>query len=275
MRCLLSLLSCSLVLTISAQVDLQKMIQERMAKQQGQGQGQPGDPTGGMKVEDDNDPFVPNTFIGNFRMEMHMFKDPGSGWVEEKHSPTNMRYWSSEDMTLMKTELRTEPGSSPGHDMRMLTDLKGKWQYILMTDEEGKKTAMKSHKKKVTMKEEADTVKKKEPVITVTKETKSIEGHTCTKVIVKSDDGSWTGWVAKDIKTPFEDMTRNMKQRGSDQLVQNYKGVEGFPLEYEWIDAKGNDRIVCYTKELKEGAVDASLFSLDGYEVLEMPSYGQ
>jgi hypothetical protein len=250
MRTFLSILSTSLVLCTTAQVDVNQLMQQHMG--------------GGAKIEDDNSPFVPNEFVGSFRMEMHMF----DGATEKKNSPTNMRYWSTEDKTLNKMEMPEEKG----RDMRIMTDLKGKWQYTLMTDEKGKKTAMKSKKKKVTMAEEKAT---KEPEITVTNETKTIEGHVCTKTIVKTEDGTWTGWVAKDIKAPFGDMARSVGHRGDDKMMKSYNGMPGFPLEFEWVDAKGTDRMVCYMKDLKVGPVDESVFSLDGYEVMEMPSFGQ
>lgn len=258
MRAFLTLLSAPAFLLASAQVDMNKMIQERMARQQGQGAG-----GGNVKIEEDNGPFVPNEFVGSFRMEMHMF----DGATEKKDSPTNMRYWSTEEMTMNKMEMPDRKGQ----DMRMMTDLKGKWQYTLMTDEKGKKTAMKSKKKKVTMSEQKDA---KEPEITETGETRTIEGHNCTKTIVKTEDGTWTGWVAKDLKAPFSDMARSVGHRGNDKMMKSYKGM-GFPLEFEWVDAKGKDRIVCYVKELKVGPVEAGVFSLDGYEVTEMPSFGQ
>lgn len=241
--------------TVSAQTDINQMIQQRMG-------------AGGAKIEDDNDPFVPNEFIGSFRMEMHMF----DGTTEKKNSPTNMRYWSTEDMTMNKMEMP----DAKGQDMRMMTDLKNKWQYTLMIDDKGEKKAMKSKKKKITM-AETETEKKAgmEPEITVTNETKTIEGHACTKAIVKTEEGLWTGWVAKDVKAPFSDMTRNMGQRGNEQMMKNMKGLQGFPLEFEWVDGKGNGRMVCYMKEVKVGSVDPSVFSLDGYEVMEMPSFGQ
>ena len=245
-------------LIASAQDDLQKIIQERMAGS-------------GMKIEDDTSHFVPNEFIGSFRMEMHMYK---SG-VEAEHSPTNMRYYSKEDMTLNKMAMPSEDGGkTKGRDMSTLTDLKGKWTYMLMTDEEGKQMAMKSKKKKVTMTEDPKEATK-EPEITETKETKTIEGHVCTKVIVKTEDGTWTGWVAKDVKAPFEDMTRNMGQRGNKNMTNAYKGVKGLPLEFEWLDKNGTDKMVCFMKDVKSGSVDEGVFSLDGYEVMEMPSFGQ
>ncbi|HEX2618395.1 MAG TPA: hypothetical protein VHL57_12685, partial [Flavobacteriales bacterium] len=82
----LSLLTLGLLLSsagLFAQTNMDQMVQERMAQR------------GGMRMEDDNDPFVPNTFIGSFRMEMHHVKDG----VEQKEA-TDLFYWSSADKTL-------------------------------------------------------------------------------------------------------------------------------------------------------------------------------
>jgi Domain of unknown function (DUF4412) len=251
MRSLITPTAVLLALATTAQVDVSKMLQERMGG-------------GGVITEDDKFPFVPNEFIGSFRMEMHMYE----GEQEQKNSPTNMRYWSSAEKTVNKMEMP----DGKGQDMRIMTDLKEKWQYTLMTDDKGRKTAMKSRKKKFTVKEEPGA---KDPEITVTTETKTIDGHMCTKTIVKSEDGTWTGWVAKDIKAPFADMARSVGHRGNDKMMRSHKGMNGFPLEFEWVDANGKDRMVCYVKELTTGAVEESVFSLDGYEVMEMPSFGQ
>lgn len=263
MRTSLTLLASIALFSASAQVDINKMIQERMRQQ-----GQPGQPSGtpsGVTMEDDTDPFVPNEFIGSFRMEMHNYE----GTVEQKNSPMNLYYWSSTDMTLM----RNDAAERSGEEMKILTDLKGKWTYTLMTDKKGKKTAMKSRKKKMVMAEEA--AGKKEPVITITTETRVIEGHTCTKVIVVSEDGTWTGWVAKDVKAPFADMARSAKQGGDEAQRRAMEKVDGMPLEFEWVKADGSSRMVCHIRDLVSGKVDMGLFSLDGYDVMEMPSFGQ
>ena len=261
MRTILTLLASIALLSTSAQVDINKMMQERMARQGQDGSKGAG---GSTTMVDDTDPFVPNEFIGSFRMEMHSY----TGTTEEKNSPMNVRYWSSADMTLNAVQMPEQRGQQ----MRMLTDLKGKWSYMLMTDEKGKKTAMKSPKKKVVGAGTASG--KQDPVITMTKETKMIEGHTCTKVIVVSEDGTWTGWVAEDVKAPFTDMTRSMQQRGDQSHVNAMRSVQGMPLEFEWVPTDGKSRMVCYVKELEAGKVDTSVFSLDGYEVMEMPSFG-
>ncbi len=263
MRTTLTLLASISLLSASAQVDINKMMQERMSRQ-GQVDGKGGD--GNTAIVDDAGPFVPNEFIGSFRMEMHHYKDG----AELKTSPSNMRYASSTDWTSMKNETS---GQHRERDMRMITDLKGKWSYMLTTDDKGKKTAMKSHKKQMAL--TADAATKKEPTVTITTETRTIEGHVCTKVIVASEDGTWTGWVAKGLKGPFADILRSMAQRGNDSHMRAMKGLDGMPLEFEWAPSDGKSRMVCYIKELVSGKVDASVFSLEGYEVMEMPGFGQ
>ena len=251
MRTILLLIALSALLATQAQVNLGSMM--------------PSGSGAGMTVEDDTDPFVPNTFIGSYRMESHIYKKD----VEEKNSPVTMRYWATAERTLIKTKLPDQQGD----EMRMLTDLKGKWQYMLLTDSKGKRTAIKTKKKKITMKEDTDRV---EPKVTMTGETKVIDGHTCQQMIVENVEGTWTGWVAKDMPAPFGDMMRNVKT-GDLGMNKRMSEMQGFPLEFEWADANGKDRLVCYMKDVVVGTVDESVFSLDGYEVTEMPSmsFGQ
>ncbi|HEX2616871.1 MAG TPA: DUF4412 domain-containing protein, partial [Flavobacteriales bacterium] len=145
--------------------------------------------------------------------------------------------------------------------------------YTLMTDDKGKRTALKSHKKKIMHTADKDDAKK--PEVIVTTETKVIEGHTCTKVIVKSEDGTWTGWVTKDIAVPFGDLMRSMRAGRSTAGDRDLEAIQGFPLEYEWVKADGTDKMVVYVKDLAVGTVNEDVFSLDGYEVKELPSYGR
>lgn len=219
-----------------------------------------------VQFEDDNGPFVPNTFIGSFRMEMHNFKDG----QEQPESPVDMHFWSSTDKTL--TSFRTDKAN--GTEMKMMNDLKGKWSYIMMGTPNGQKTAMRSHKKKLVHTGEGGDAAKGIN-FTETKETKTIDGHACTKVIGRSKDGVWTAWVAKDMPTPFGDLVRNMGQVRQAGAMQQWSGLKGFPLEMEMQDLGGNDKTVIYVKDIKEGPVDERLFSLDGYKMMDVPGIGQ
>lgn len=244
-----ALLFSTTVLTaslLSAQVDMSKILQGQMGQ-------------GGAQVEVDDSPFEPNTFIGSFRMEIHSYK----GEKEEKGSPMSMRYTSAEDKTLMDLG---QPDMK--EQMKMLYDLKEKFQYMLMTDDKGKKMAMKSPLMKVTVESPEE---KNVPDMQMTDETKMIEGHLCQKMVGTTEDGTFVGWMAKDMNYPFAEMMKRVRQKGQNDHSSTFTGMYGFPLEYEWTDKSGKERVVCYIRDLKMGSVDAAAFSLKGYEVMEMP----
>ena len=215
----------------------------------------------GVNLVDDNDPFTPNRFIGSFRMETRIYR----GTEEQRTSPTTLRYWSSADQVL------TEAVAAGNPAMRSLVDLKGRWQYMLMPEGQGARMAMKMRKKKVVM---ADPGRTEQPRVEVTSETRDIAGHRGVKVIARGADGVWTGWVAHDLPSPFPDLQR-VVGAGDPELTRRMADVQGFPLEFEWVDANGTDRMVCTLHDVVIGTVDAGVFSLDGYQVMELPGLGR
>lgn len=204
-----------------------------------------------------------NSFTGSFRMEVHTFKNN----KEDKHSPVNMRIWSREGMLLYELVMPDQP-----QQMRMLTDLRTNFVYTLIDNGQGGRTAMKM--KRPELGSLVDDKKSEKPQITVTKETRMIEGHNCTKVIVTSKEGTWTAWVATGLRSAFLDMARAMDGQAAQQNRFARTDVEGFPLEYDWVPASGDERVVCNVKELVVGKVDEKLFDLNGYQMIEMPSFG-
>ena len=202
-----------------------------------------------------------DAFVGSFRMEMHTYKNG----KEDKHSPVNIRFWSRADMILYELVM---PGQA--QQMRMLTDLRGNWSYTLIDDGQGGRTAMKMKRPEPTT---VGSAKGEQPKITVTKETKVIEGHNCTKVIAISKEGTWTAWAATGLDNAFIDMARGMDGQAAQQNRYARTDVEGFPLEYEWVPAQGDERVVCFIKDLVVGKVDETLFDLSGYQLMELPSF--
>ena len=217
----------------------------------------------GLKVEEDNSPFVPNEFIGSFVMEQRFYKNG----EERKHSPSTMYYWGSEDKTL----LYSLDKDAIAEDMRILTDLRAKYTYSMQTDKDGRKTALKMRKKNMTMKEDKSAPP---PEVTVTTETKTILGHTCVKVIYTDKHGTSTSWVAQDVAAPFGDLVRGMGS-GNATVQEAMGSFKGFALESEFVDADGKNRSTNLVTELQLGPVAATVFSLDGYEIQELPSLGQ
>ncbi|MBK9419462.1 MAG: DUF4412 domain-containing protein [Flavobacteriales bacterium] len=215
-----------------------------------------------VKVEDDNDPFVANTFVGSLTMEMQAWEN-GKAATEK---PMEVHVWNSESKTL------TEFSAGEGKSMKMLNDLKGKWTYMLMEDAKGGKMAMKTHKKKVTYTGD-DSKEQDDWKVTTTGETKTIDGHVCTKVVGSGKEGTWTAWVAKDLQIDLGQMMGGMGSGGKNASAWN--DVKGFPLEMEMKDEKGNTTMRMQAKDIHVGAVDEAVFSLAGYQVMEMPSLGR
>lgn len=212
----------------------------------------------GIAVQEDNAPFVPNLFIGSFTLEMHLFR----GAQEEPHSPLFTSITNSRDKTLLTTR---HPGSVM--DTRVLTDLKDKWQYILVDDGQGAKTAMKMRRLMV----DAGQGLQLAGDARMTDETKVIDGHMCRKMTSRNEEGTWTGWLAGDLEIPFAEVMRGLQGQGPNDRSQEIAGVHGFPLEYEWVSADGSERIVCHIRNLKQGAPDEGVFSLEDHQVIEVP----
>lgn len=212
---------------------------------------------GGLKVEEDNSAFVPNAFIGDFTVEQRHYKNG----EERKSSPNTLHYFGVEDKTLMYST--DQEGTD--NNTRILIDLRTKYTYSLSPGSKGHMSALKVRKKNLTVKELKDG---KQPEVTVTAETRAILGHTCVKTIIKDEHGTVPCWIKEDVPAPFGDMMRNMVPTGSTDKSK------GFALESEFIDADGKNRSTNTVKELRFGPVDAVVFSLDGYEVQELPSFG-
>lgn len=244
----LPFLSAWCMLTASAQVDINTLLQQSGSN---------------VRMVPDTDPYTPNSFVGSFTTEMHFFE----GATEAKHSPTNLTIHSSADKLLIQSAI---PGST--EQMRFLIDQKGKWQYMLMDSGKGGRMAMKAPKMKVVGDEKEA---KNAADVLVTDETKIIDGHPCKKMIAKTEDGTWTGWLAQDINVPFHSFMRDVQRTGADLHANALTGIHGFPLEYEFVSTDGKERVVCHIRDLKLGAPDEKMFSLDDYQVVELPAMGR
>ena len=244
---------------VPAQFDVNRMIEERLAQL-----GQDEQPVEGLIIADDDGPFVPNNFIGSFRLELHSFV----GDSERTDSPKEFLYWSNADMTALQLNVTDAQGAP--HPIKVITDLTNKWQYILMSDPSDKKIAVRKRKKKVTVVDAPDDV------ATRTTEMRTINGFKCTKTVVVTKEGTWTGWTTDGIPPPFEDMIGNMKPNSlSARSLIKYKNVTSFPIEYEWSDKEGKERIKGYVRDIKLGSVPDDAFSRQGYELIEQPAKGR
>ncbi len=197
-------------------------------------------------------------FTGSLTLEMHTFKKG----MEDKDSPMNMYYWSKPDMVLFQPQMDKKNG-----EMKILVDLQGDHQYMLMTDDKGGKTAMKQKRKKEKVK---GSEKESDLKMERTDQTKMIDGHLCRKYIGSDKEGTWEGWIAEEVKSPFEHVSGNYAGAKARQRPENY--TDGLPMEMTWESTDKKDKVVMYIRDLKIGSVDESLFDISGYQIMEMPS---
>lgn len=221
----------------------------------------------GMTMEENTDPFVPLGFTGSYRMEVHQFKNG----VEEKESPMNIGIAFTDDKMAM-----TPQGSAKG-GMRVVYDLKNKFNYTLMTDENGNRTGMKMKMMKVNMGDAEEKPATDETKVVRTNETKTIAGHPCRKYTYKDETGAGEAWIAEDISfDPSKAIASVVKGKKVDSWQKT--PYSGLVMETTWVDANGKDKMVMYCKDLVVGKVDEAVFSTSGYEIMDMsnmPMFGK
>jgi len=214
----------------------------------------------GITMEPNSDPFEPLGFTGSFRMEVKMFKD---GQAQSARS-LNARYAFKDAMVAVEMMIADRPGG-----MRMLYDLRGKWNYILQSEGE-KRTAMKMRMMKMT--KVGTSAEPEKATFQRTDGTKVIEGYSCRKHIGSDSKGTWESWVAEEVKL---DVAKAMRQIGGDKGLdqwQRLKDIGGMVMEMTWIGKDTGEKMILIMHELKVGSVNEALFSLEGYTVTEMPS---
>ncbi|MBK8339980.1 MAG: DUF4412 domain-containing protein [Flavobacteriales bacterium] len=214
----------------------------------------------GITMEPNNDPYEPLGFRGSFRMEVEMFKD---GQAQGERS-LNARYAFKDDMVVVEMMMAERPGG-----MRMLYDLRGKWNYILQ-NEGAKRTAMKMRMMKMT-KTDA-TPPQEKTTFERTDAIRTIEGRSCRKYNGATSNGTWEAWVAEEVKF---NMAKAMRQISGDKAFDQWQGIEGIgglTMEMTWNTKETGEKMIVHIHDLTSGSVDEALFSLDGYSVMEMPS---
>ncbi|HKR05862.1 MAG TPA: DUF4412 domain-containing protein [Bacteroidia bacterium] len=172
-------------------------------------------------------------------------------------------------------EMLTAPNAGK---FRTIFDNKEKTMTILVEKDGTNKMAM--VRKMQDASEVPGNKEGKDAKITVTDETKKIEGYTCKKVIAESDESTSEMWVTDELGLTYADMfgmMRNGRGPASNMStnMQNYKDVKGIPLEMNIRNkVKPDESMVITIKNIKKGNVDASLFDISGYKVMDMQNMG-
>ena len=127
--------------------------------------------------------------------------------------------------------------------MTMLMDMMGSKSAIKFTEDDIKKQKVKEDKGELSIKK--------------TDETKEIAGYNCKKAVVTGKDGSFDVYYTDEITYKNGDW------------VSEYKGLEGFPLQYKMTQNKLTMQLTA--KNVSKEKVDAGIFAIPAdYKLMTM-----
>jgi hypothetical protein len=119
------------------------------------------------------------------------------------------------------------------------------------------------------------TGKISEPKITQTKESKTIEGRKCSKIIVESESTVSDMWITSDAGLGYQDLYRIFNSTkgtpGASNVLPASSKINGFPVEILSKDKKsGAVSASVRISGISKTKVDPSIFNMDGYQIVDM-----
>jgi hypothetical protein len=179
--------------------------------------------------------------------------------------PMIMKLYSSGTKMVIKPQIAGAGG------MSVLVDEATKKQYLMM-DNAGQKMAMVMNYTD-QMNKAAETAS--DTKITVTTETKTIDGYKCKKIIAESAESKSDIWLTEDLGMNYADLYKMMSAsgngpQGKKNQLPAMKDVKGFPIEMNVTDKAKQETINIRIKNISKAKISPSMFSLEGYQMMDM-----
>ncbi len=179
--------------------------------------------------------------------------------------PMLMKLYSSGTKMVIKPQIAGAGG------MSVLVDEATKKQYLMM-DNAGQKMAMVMN---YTDQMNKATETASDTKITVTKETKTIDGYKCKKIIAESAESKSDIWLTEDLGMNYADLYKMMSAsgngpQGKKNQLPAMKDVKGFPIEMNVTDKAKQETINIRIKNISKTKISPSMFSLEGYQMMDM-----
>lgn len=143
--------------------------------------------------------------------------------------------------------------------------------YILM-DNGKERMAMKKDYQKVA--EIMDTTNVERPKITETNETKTISGYLCRKILAETSTSTMEMWVTKDISFSMGKLMAysSMGKRARNSSSQEFwSQAYGSSIETIVTNKSDGKVVTILVKDINTQTPDSQKFSLDGYQLMELP----
>lgn len=178
--------------------------------------------------------------------------------------PIVMKVASSSSKIMMEPTNMGDKGN-----MKFIIDNSNNTKYMLMVNN-GQKMAMLVD----PFVEDKLAEKTAEPKIIITQEYRTIDGYKCNKVIAQTEEVTTDLWLTQEAGLSYSDLykifnsTKNTP--GARSALPALKNVKGFPIEIVSKEKSKDGNVVVKIKNISRAKVDAQVFSMDGYKVVDM-----
>ncbi|MDB4286073.1 DUF4412 domain-containing protein [bacterium] len=221
-----------------------------------------------VTFEENTDPgdFTPNEFIGSLHMEI----------IQKKKGKVTKNGASSRNFYIAEFQTAIQTLNPDGSNVIMIVDKRDNTT-IMKMDDKGDKVATKMKMPKVTVDME-DTYNEENYKVTKTSDTKTIDGHLCTKYIIDSEETTTTAWITNEVEMDHRTLTSfvNIKGKGGKSMgssQSNLYGVEGLALESHTTHKNKDESYEMFIKNIVVGTVSKDPFNLDGYQVTDLTQF--
>jgi len=199
-------------------------------------------------------------FHGSFTIEMREFKKG----KERKDSPYRTRYH------LEKDRFAIEPNLDEG-EIIMIYDRNEK-EITTKTMKDGEKSATISPMINISFGMDRNSDADEGGSVKATGREKTIEGYTCQEYRIEQDGDVTLAWLAPDLSIDLRNVADmvNIKNVQGAQTSGAAYGLEGTMLEAHTEEKGGKITRDFYLKNISPGAVPDEVFSLEGFEVMDL-----
>lgn len=184
---------------------------------------------------------------------------------DKNKDPMIMKVAASGTKMVMEPQQMTPQGT-----MKFLVDNTTSKQYMLV-DANGQKMAMAFDMNDFGKTNESKTP----PKITITKETRTVDGYKCTKVIAETDDQLTDMWTTEAVGMQYADFSKMMasaQKQNPYASVPELKNMKGFPVEIVTTDKKSKSVTTINIRDISKAPVSPEVFSMKGYQVMDVPA---
>lgn len=201
-------------------------------------------------------------FVGSFTIEVREFKKG----KERKDSPYRTRYHLDEGRFAVEPDLDEDKDN-----ITMVYDQADK-KIITKTVSDGERSATITPMIKLSLGMNRQSDEDEGVTVEATGRSKTIQGYTCQAYRIITEDGVTLAWIAPDLHINLGSATDMVKIKGVEgaQTSASRYDLQGTVLEAHTEEKGGKITRDYYLQDIVVGEVPEAVFSLEGFEVIDV-----